>query len=118
MNQVFSIASGFIKNCPESNPPLPAKTFPSLVVTNYTPGKPAQAMFDSQSEEQLFAVFMDGTGTILTPIEHGKKEIDIPKGLRGLVYALITNNGGNVTDETTVAGLAMLNFPFGAEEKH
>jgi hypothetical protein len=117
LNQVFSIASGFIKSCPASNPPLPVKAFPSLVVSEYAPGRRAHAAFDSQGQEKLFAAFLVGTGTIFTPIEPGKTEIDIPKELKGFVYVVITNDGEKVSDETTVAGPAILIFPFGADGK-
>lgn len=32
LNEVYSLASGFIVSCPESNPPLPVKAFPMLTV--------------------------------------------------------------------------------------
>lgn len=32
LNQVFSLASGFITSCPESNPELPVKAFPALAL--------------------------------------------------------------------------------------
>ncbi|KAF9459793.1 ferritin-like domain-containing protein [Collybia nuda] len=114
LNQVFSIASGFIKKCPNSNPPLPVKAFPSLVVSNYSLGKPAHAKFDCKGQKGLFAAFLLGTGTIFTPIKDGIFEIDIPKELKCWVYVVVTNDGGKVSDETIVAGPAILNFPCGA----
>jgi hypothetical protein len=37
LNQVFSLASGFITSCPESNPALPVKAFPALAVDSNSP---------------------------------------------------------------------------------
>ena len=39
LNQVFSLASGFITSCPESNPALPVKAFPALALEATSPIK-------------------------------------------------------------------------------
>lgn len=39
LNQVFSLASGFITSCPESNPALPVKAFPALALEAESPIK-------------------------------------------------------------------------------
>lgn len=51
-NEVFSLASGFIKSCPESNPALPVKAFPALAA-------------DTSSGE---AIKTGSTVTLLTPV--------------------------------------------------
>ena len=42
LDEVYSLASQFIVSCPESNPALPVKAFPKLVLDPATP-KPVQA---------------------------------------------------------------------------
>lgn len=39
LNEVFSLASGFITSCPESNPTLPVKAFPALALEAQSPTK-------------------------------------------------------------------------------
>jgi hypothetical protein len=52
-NEVFSLASGFITSCPESNPALPVKAFPAL----------AAKASDS-------AIKTGSTVTLQTPVSH------------------------------------------------
>ena len=39
-------------------------------------------------------------------------EVEVPKGLLGFVFVVLTSDGGRVSDETTLAGPAILQFPF------
>ncbi|GLB38900.1 putative ferritin-like domain containing protein [Lyophyllum shimeji] len=117
MNQVFTMASAFIKSCPSSNPPLSVKAFPKLTVPPTASGARAKLEFEpSGDHKQVFAAFISGTGTIFTPV-NDKKEVVVPGGLIGLVFVVITSEDGKVADDTTVAGPAMVQFLFDSSGK-
>lgn len=112
MNQVYTMASAFITSCPSSNPPLPVKAFPTLTVPPTASGERATLTFEASGDQkELFAAFVSGMGTIFVPVNE-KKEVVVPEGLLGLVFVIITSDGGKVADETTVAGPAMVQFMF------
>ncbi|KAK7018217.1 protein rds1 [Favolaschia claudopus] len=117
-NQIFTLASGFITSCPDSNaaalPPL--KAYPALAVSpDAHPGKPTTLTFaapTSYSTEKLFAAFISGIGApIFVPVEKDN-EVTVPDGLLGVVFCVITKDGEKVDDSTMVAGPAILNFQF------
>ncbi|KAH0589726.1 hypothetical protein H2248_005447 [Termitomyces sp. 'cryptogamus'] len=109
-NQAFTLAAPFIVSCPRSNPPLPGVhanpplTFPS----NANPGETVSVYFNSNIDRRLFAVFLFGLEQIVVPINNGR--VTIPQGLAGQVYCLISTSPNGVTDGTTVAGPAVLQF--------
>lgn len=111
MNQVYTMASTFIRSCPSTNPPLPVKAFPLLTIPPGREGERVTATFEAPQRKSLYAAFIAGTGTIFVPLNE-KNEVEIPGGLTGLVFVIITSDGGRVTDDTTVAGPSMLLFPF------
>ena len=49
-------------------------------------------------------------------VKDGK--VTIPKGLDGTVYAVLTNDENTATDATTVAGPAILSFPFNSRGEY
>ncbi|KAG8978229.1 hypothetical protein FRB93_011328 [Tulasnella sp. JGI-2019a] len=49
--------------------------------------------------------------TISAPISNGK--VAIPKGLEGIVYAVVSTNSTAATDDTTKAGPTVFAFPVG-----
>jgi len=109
-NQVTTLASGFIVNCPASNPTLPFKAFPGLTVAPSKPDAGANVTLSfSGSTSGLFLSLLSGLSTISMPIENNT--ITLPSNLTGTVYAIVTQNSGNVTDASTVAGPAILQFP-------
>lgn len=114
INQVFTLAHGFIKSCPSTNVALPVKAFPALTLpATATPGSTVTVTYTAASDQgskQLFVAFITGTGPQYAPIKGGK--VTIPKGLIGTVYAVVTNDGSKVADETTVAGPTILMFSF------
>ncbi|KAF9028764.1 hypothetical protein BDZ89DRAFT_986507 [Hymenopellis radicata] len=112
LNEVFSLASPFIVSCPESNPVLPVKAFPSLTFgpPGPKPGDTISLAFD-ECNDSLVAVFMTGLDMITAPIKDGM--VTIPSTLRGTVYLVVSNDkSGAVSDDTTVAGPAVLEFHF------
>ncbi|KAI4275499.1 MAG: hypothetical protein LQ337_003182 [Flavoplaca oasis] len=127
LNQVFTLAAPFIQSCPESNPPLPVKAFPTLTaspenpetittgteITLLTDGYTVQAA-DGQS--QIYAAFITVTGPVFaeaTPVEGGFTLTvpEVPEGgapIAGQTYVVLTGCDTVVTDMTTAAGPALL----------
>ncbi|KAG6917052.1 hypothetical protein DXG01_004104 [Tephrocybe rancida] len=114
-DQAYTLAAPFIVSCPESNPPLvdvhanPPLTFPS----NSNPGDTVQVQFTATTDASLYAVFLFGLDQIVVPVEDGK--VTIPRNLAGQVYCIISSSADGVTDETTVAGPAILQFEYTLE---
>ena len=46
------------------------------------------------------------------PLDDGWKSVSIPDSLRGVVYLLVTTDAASVDDSKTIAGPALLEFPF------
>ncbi|KAG6872917.1 hypothetical protein C0995_005175 [Termitomyces sp. Mi166 len=112
-NQAFTLAAPFFVDCPSSNPPLvgvranPSLTFPS----NSNPGQTVSVEFESvNSNRKHFAVFLFGLEQIVVPVNKGR--VTIPERLAGQVYCLISDSPNGVTDGTTVAGPAVLQFQY------
>ncbi|THV05244.1 hypothetical protein K435DRAFT_118132 [Dendrothele bispora CBS 962.96] len=120
-NAVFTIASSFITACPESNPPLPAKANPSLAVAaDARPGQEAALTFeDSGNSSSLFLSFLTSNGPASSPItiNGDQKTATIPESVKGTVFAFVTNNNETVSVNNTVAGPALIMFPFGPDGK-
>lgn len=124
VNQVYTIASGVITSCPESNAALLPPTiaaFPALTFPKDTrPGSKVHfeiAHPKEKTEGQYFAAFISGLDTIFVPLDGNKDSVTIPKELYGVVFAVITTDGTKVDDSVTVAGPAFLNFDFDSRSK-
>ncbi|KAG8776498.1 hypothetical protein FRC12_000866 [Ceratobasidium sp. 428] len=118
LNQVYSLAAAFITDCPSSNPPLPVKAFPALAVpTSYKAGDTISVSFDSSMAKgkNTYMAFFTGLTAKFAPIQNGK--VTIPKDLMGTVYAVVTTDNKNTNDDNTVAGPAILMFPFGSSAR-
>ncbi|ETS77331.1 hypothetical protein PFICI_11205 [Pestalotiopsis fici W106-1] len=117
LDEVYSLASPFITSCPASNPALPVKAFPALsldpstaqpikagdAVTLLTPGYTVQGA-------PVYAAFIAVTGPTFveaTPVDGGFSVV-IPEGFAGQTYAVLTGCNESVTDETVVAGPALI----------
>ncbi|CCA68025.1 related to stress response protein rds1p [Serendipita indica DSM 11827] len=113
LNAVYSLAAPFIISCPSSNPSLPVKAFPALRVTSTpSPGKSVTFDFNSTStgsNQMLYAAFFSGLDTLFAPLD-SNKSATVPEKLVGTVYAVISTNGTVVSDDSTVAGPAILEF--------
>jgi len=113
-NQIISIVHGFIVSCPATNPPLSAKPFPPLKVSAGVPGQNVTVTFeDNNSEGPFFLALLSGLSSTIVPIDCNN-EATLPKGLQGVVFALVTTSSHRVSDNTTVAGVVPLNFDFSA----
>ncbi|RFU73826.1 ferritin ribonucleotide reductase [Trichoderma arundinaceum] len=119
INNVYTLAAGFITACPSSNPVLPVKAFPSLTVDPKTP-KPIKAgstvtLLTSGDtmyprEKTFYAAFISVAGptfVVATPAGDGFC-VTIPKGFSGQTYAVLTTCNETVTDDTTAAGPAII----------
>ncbi|SCZ99458.1 BZ3500_MvSof-1268-A1-R1_Chr3-1g06020 [Microbotryum saponariae] len=114
--QVYSLAAGFIKpNTCGKNGALPSsiQRFPSLSIEN-TPraGHTTEVQFNYRGDKEtgFYAAFLNGGATIIKPVKHGKDgkdRVDIPKGLEGITYIVITTSSKTLSDSNTVAGPAI-----------
>ncbi|KAF4980020.1 hypothetical protein FZEAL_3882 [Fusarium zealandicum] len=120
INEVFSLASGFIVECPKDNPALPVKAFPALAldastkmpvktgdtVTLMTPGYTLEAA----KGQQVYAAFIAVTGPTFveaTAVDGGFS-VEIPKGFAGQSYVVLTSCKDAVNDDTVAAGPAII----------
>ncbi|GAD99231.1 conserved hypothetical protein [Paecilomyces variotii No. 5] len=113
-NSIFTIASTFIKSCPESNPPLPFKAFPSLQMAGdqkmTTAGQTAMLTVDPSVKlgDQTFVTFVSGLDTVSVPAEMAEGSVSavIPPEAQGQTFVMLTNAkvSGSVSDGAVVAG--------------
>ncbi|KAF5374558.1 hypothetical protein D9757_010164 [Collybiopsis confluens] len=135
-NQAITIASQFVVACPDSNPSIAARPFPSLnLVSSIAPGVEAEMSFNiSEVNEaaqgtidvsKLSAAFLTANGTIFAPLmaglgsPPGTFNVTFPaqKQLLGTGFVAIVNNDTTeVTDATIVAGPMPIMFPFNATD--
>ncbi|PQK09192.1 hypothetical protein BB8028_0001g12630 [Beauveria bassiana] len=120
-NEVYSLASGFIKSCPETNPPLPVKAFPAVAVAADTkmPIKAGDEIVlqthgyqlqGANSDTKIYAAFIAVTGPVFVdayPVDGGFK-VQIPEGFAGQTYAVLTSCKDAVNDDTIAAGPAII----------
>jgi len=117
-NAIFTIASAFIKSCPESNPPLPFQAFPTLKLTSDNPAAPgtvASFSFDPSLAIPAtpFITFVSGLDIVSVPAQvpsAGVATAAIPQQAQGQIYAMMTNAevSGSIVDSAIVAGPAII----------
>ncbi|THX59074.1 Ferritin/ribonucleotide reductase [Aureobasidium pullulans] len=120
-NQVYSLAAPFIKACPATNPALPVKAFPTLTAGANTPSPLVQGTtieFDLAAgmavpAGPLYVAFPLADGAMFSSavVKDCKVYARIPvghTGPNGEVYAILTTSNTTITDDTTVAGPAVL----------
>jgi len=116
-NQVFTLASSFITSCPASNPTLPFSAFPALAFEGTpTPGQSSTLSFNatnstSSSNGTLFVAFLSGLNSTFEPLTDNNT-VTVPDNLQGMVFAVVTDSSSNSSDSNTIAGPAILQFPF------
>ncbi|KAL6788025.1 ferritin-like domain-containing protein [Trichoderma sp. SZMC 28012] len=115
LDEVYSLASGFITSCPSSNSPLPIKSFPRLQLAPATampvaPDSTITLLTPADKGAQIYAAFIAVTGPTFVPAKavNGGFSITIPKGFAGQTYVVLTTCNESVTDDTTAAGPAIL----------
>ena len=121
MDDVYTLAAGFIVSCPDSSPKLPVKAFPKLmldpatsmpvkagnVVTLLTPDYTLQA---ASGVATIYAAFISVSGpsfAVATPVDGGFT-VTIPEDFNGQSYAVLTSCNETVSDETTAAGPVLI----------
>ncbi|KAI0289778.1 ferritin-like domain-containing protein [Multifurca ochricompacta] len=115
LNQVFTLISPLISNCPKNNTAIPVKANPQLIANpaNALPGQNVTLSYSGQPSDGtgLFVAFLNGIPPTFIPLDRNFTVI-IPITLRGFAYVVITNNSTVADDSTTVAGPAFFEFPF------
>jgi len=113
-NGVYSIASQFIKSCPESNPALPVTAYPTFTFGDAvtTTGQKVKVNFDNKNNSPLYVAYYSGLNVFFSDVG-SDGTTTIPKDLAntGTVYAsVVSSNSGAPTDSTTLSGLNILYF--------
>jgi len=114
-NEVYSLAAPFIKSCPSTNPALPVKAFPGLTATasSPTPGSQVKLVPSNSSsisgDQQLYAAFIGFPSNAFGEYNKETMMVTIPKSMfGGQSYIVLTTSNTTVSDDTTVAGPAVL----------
>jgi len=108
----YSLAVGFITECPESNPPLPVTPYPALNVTDSSPrhGQSIALSWEAKTNDAVKFAWYSGLNTTFTPISGGTTVV--PPAVLGTVYGGVVTNASTVANVTMVSGLAVFSFPF------
>ncbi|KAI9806721.1 MAG: hypothetical protein M1825_006178 [Sarcosagium campestre] len=116
--EVFSLAAAFITGFAPEDPPLPFKAFPTLtpapIPAYYVAGKTpitfpgAKTAFPSDAP--LYVAFFSGLKPYILPVTITGEDysVVIPEGIAGQVYVVLTNHATSATDETIIAGPAII----------
>jgi len=119
-DSVYTLAAAFIVSCPPGNAALPVKAFPSLAlgttgtittgttITLLTPGYTLQAT--NGASVPIYGAFITVTGPIFvlaTPTSGGFT-LQVPSGVSGQSYVVLTGCKDAVNDNTIVAGPAIV----------
>lgn len=67
--------------------------------------------YNGTSNSSLYVTFFSGLSQFTAPYNNGSVTIPNELAQMGVVYAVITNGNDSATDDNTVAGPAILNFP-------
>lgn len=120
LNEVYTLAAPFFVSCPSDNPALPVKAFPALALT--TPASGAVSTNDTivlsvdtttympSDGTPVYAAFITVTGPVyveVTSVTAGF-EVMVPEGVAGQSYVVLTSSNESVSDDTTLAGPAII----------
>src|SRR6266536_1568566 len=115
LNAVYTIASGFIKSCPSTNVALPVKAYPTLTLKSGLPTAPGalvDLMPKTMPSGTFYATFVFGLDIIpVKPqsMSNGMIIVKVPVMASSQSYVFLTSdNSGNVTDSTVLAGPAII----------
>lgn len=115
INEVYTLAAQFITGCPSSNPPLPVKAFPVLTASStdqmiVTGSMVMLATKGYHVEGTVYAAFITVTGPIFVDVTtvDGGFEVQIPEGVAGQSYIVLTSCNTSATDDYIVAGPAIV----------
>ncbi|PBP22149.1 hypothetical protein BUE80_DR006963 [Diplocarpon rosae] len=121
-DEVYTLAAGFIVSCPEANaakPQLPLKAFPALSLGTTDPIKsgdeielltPGYNLVAKDGSAPIYAAFVSVTGPIYTDVTavEGGFKVEVPTGINGQSYVVLTGCKDKITDETVAAGPAIV----------
>ncbi|KAF1993993.1 hypothetical protein P154DRAFT_448707 [Amniculicola lignicola CBS 123094] len=120
-DEVYTLAAPFIKSCPKSNGKLPVKAFPGLSVDAKATPKVATnsqitldlkaAITHPKKDTKYYAAWMSVTGPTFVPatlVGNNRFTTTVPVGFHGQSYVVITKDGKKVTDDTVLAGPAIV----------
>lgn len=120
LDEVYSLASGFIKSCPKENAALPVKAFPALALDPKTGTvktgdeitllTPNYILNGADGPATIYAAFISVTGPTFVeakPVDGGFK-VTVPKGFGGQSYVVLTSCKDAVNDDTVAAGPAIV----------
>ncbi|KAI9768996.1 MAG: hypothetical protein M1840_004592 [Geoglossum simile] len=121
LDQVFTLAAGFIVECPADNPPLPVKAFPPLVLDPTTPSPivgdqevtvltQGYELKPADGNSPVFGAWITVTGPIFVDAKkvEGGFKLKVPKEVNGQSYVVLTGCNETVTDDTVAAGPAIV----------
>ena len=116
-DQVYTIASRYFAECPGGNEQIPVTAAPLLTPVNATTPLSAGGQVElrpadsfAANGQQLYAAFPTREGYLFSDVSQSDNgyTANIPEGLQGQSYVVLTNQNGVVSDESTVAGPAVL----------
>jgi hypothetical protein len=115
-NEVYTLAAQFITGCPSTNAPLPVKAFPTLTATSKDmPIKTDSTLMLATkgykvTGGKVYAAFITVTGPVFADAKEvdGGFEVKVPKGIAGQSYVVLTSCNTAATDDTIVAGPAVV----------
>lgn len=113
-NQVYTLASAFIKSCPDGNYPLPFTAFPALALQNTTPVRQNSMVTLKPTgvklTGKLYCAWPNVAGTVYSAvtIKSGNAHCRVPHAVAGQAYAVLTTSSDSLSDDNTVAGPAIV----------
>ncbi|KAJ3828169.1 ferritin-like domain-containing protein [Lentinula raphanica] len=122
--QVLTLLSPYIESCPSRDSelsPLP-KPYPPLTISNTRPNELASLSFtppdnfntNTSTSESFSVTFLtSNAGVLSVPIDvqddsEKPVQVRIPENIRGDAFVVITNNAKDISDESILAGPALL----------
>lgn len=117
LDEVYTLASPFITSCPSNNTKLPVKAFPELSVSPSGSSVKANSSISvtssnsTASSGQVYAAFITVLGPVFTSVKKSNASsysLTVPPGVSGQSYVVLTSSTSNVTDDTVVAGPAVV----------
>ncbi|KAH8711989.1 ferritin-like domain-containing protein [Phaeosphaeriaceae sp. PMI808] len=115
INSVYTLAAQFITACPPSNPTLPVKAFPVLAASSKdmpikTGSKVTLMTKGYKVQGDVYGAFITVTGPVFVDAKavDGGYEVSVPKGIAGQSYVVLTSCNTAATDDTIVAGPAIV----------
>jgi hypothetical protein len=115
-NEVYTLAAQFITSCPSTNAPLPVKAFPTLTAsskdTMIKVGSTVMLATKGYKVEggKVYAAFITILGPVFVDAKEvsGGYEVAVPKEVAGQSYVVLTSCNTAATDDTIVAGPAVV----------